>query len=174
MPKKITPSDSDLFRQAIDGVQRLDDGKHHHRPKPKPLRKREADDTPQLNTIYTQEQTVEATEQLFFARGGLQTRLIKQLRQGKLPCEAECDLHGLIQVQASKVLHDFIHESRQFGNRFVRVVHGKGHRSQDGQPKLKNLVNNELRSYSDVLAFCSAQPKHGGTGAVYVILKLAD
>jgi len=36
---------------------------------------------------------------------------------------------------------------------------------------LKELVNTWLRQHSQVLGFCSCQAKHGGAGAVYVMLK---
>ena len=35
---------------------------------------------------------------------------------------------------------------------------------------LKNALNSWLRQIPAVLAFCSAKPQHGGTGAVYVLL----
>ena len=36
---------------------------------------------------------------------------------------------------------------------------------------LKIKVNSWLRQKDQVLAFCSARPQDGGTGAVYVLLK---
>ena len=53
----------------------------------------------------------------------------------------------------------------------MRIVHGKGLRSRQGQPVLKVKVNHWLRQREEVLAFCSARPVDGGTGAVYVLLK---
>jgi DNA-nicking Smr family endonuclease len=37
---------------------------------------------------------------------------------------------------------------------------------------LKNGVNQWLRRWDSIVAFCSAQPHHGGTGAAYVLLKI--
>jgi len=50
-------------------------------------------------------------------------------------------------------------------------VHGKGRRSRQPGPVLKGLVDHWLRQRDDVLAFCSARPADGGTGAVYVLLR---
>jgi DNA-nicking Smr family endonuclease len=36
---------------------------------------------------------------------------------------------------------------------------------------LKQKVNDWLRQKNEVLAFCSARPNDGGSGAVYVLLK---
>jgi DNA-nicking Smr family endonuclease len=52
----------------------------------------------------------------------------------------------------------------------VRIVHGKGINSTDSLPVLKNVVDRVLRQRSDVLAFHSAPPAQGGTGAVLVLL----
>jgi DNA-nicking Smr family endonuclease len=53
----------------------------------------------------------------------------------------------------------------------VRIVHGKGWRSGPGGPVLKGLTDHLLRRRADVLAFASARPADGGTGAVLVLLK---
>ncbi len=50
-------------------------------------------------------------------------------------------------------------------------MHGKGHGSLHKLPVLKTKVQGWLRQRDEVLAFCSARPVDGGTGAVYVLLK---
>ena len=64
---------------------------------------------------------------------------------------------------------------RAAGHGCVRVIHGKGLHSTDdfgrgGVPVLKNLVDRLLRQRADVLAYHSAPPRAGGTGAVLVLL----
>jgi DNA-nicking Smr family endonuclease len=53
----------------------------------------------------------------------------------------------------------------------VRVIHGKGRRSPNGEPVLKRRVIGWLAQRGDVLAFCEARPEHGGSGAMVVLLK---
>jgi DNA-nicking Smr family endonuclease len=53
----------------------------------------------------------------------------------------------------------------------VRIVHGKGLRSRAAGPVLKALTDRLLRRRDDVIAFASARPALGGTGAVVVLLK---
>ena len=55
--------------------------------------------------------------------------------------------------------------------RCVRIIHGKGSRSEEGQPVLKHKVNYWLRCRDEVLAFTSATGRDGGTGALYVLLR---
>lgn len=53
----------------------------------------------------------------------------------------------------------------------MRIVHGKGNGSRHRGPVLKQKLNYWLRQRDEVLAFCSARPVDGGTGAVYVLLR---
>jgi DNA-nicking Smr family endonuclease len=53
----------------------------------------------------------------------------------------------------------------------VRIIHGKGYRSGARGPVLKTAVDSWLRRHTDVMAFTSARPIDGGTGAVYVLLR---
>ena len=73
----------------------------------------------------------------------------------------------------NNLLH-FLHDCAETGCRCVHIVHGKGYRSADNHPVLKNNLNLWLRQHKDVQAFCSAPPKDGGTGAVFVLLQLAE
>jgi len=54
--------------------------------------------------------------------------------------------------------------------RCVRIIHGKGRRSGPRGPVLKNMVSKVLQKTAAVVAFTSARPIDGGTGALYVLL----
>jgi DNA-nicking Smr family endonuclease len=106
-----------------------------------------------------------------FVRPGLQQKHVRRLRRGQIPIEAEADLHGMRRREAEKALASFLRECRDEGLRCVRVIHGKGRGSRGGQAVLKWQVDGWLRHDDGVMAFSSAQPRDGGTGAVYVLLK---
>lgn len=108
---------------------------------------------------------------LEFSRPGIQKKALRKFRQGKIPIEAELDLHGMTIEQARQQLAHFIERSQAYGQRCVRVIHGKGLSSQDGRAVLKSKVNHWLQQHSAVMAFSSAQIADGGTGAVYVLLR---
>ena len=107
---------------------------------------------------------------LSFSRSGLQHKVLKKLRQGKNPIEHALDLHGLTVKQARNELLEFLGECEAAGVRHAIIVHGRGFRSKD-KPVIKPMLNRWLRAVDNVLAFHSAQPKDGGSGAVYVLLK---
>ena len=108
---------------------------------------------------------------LSFQRAGVQTQVVRRLRRGLFPIEAELDLHGLTQAAARVELAWFLSGSRDAGRRCVRIIHGKGYRSGTRGPILKVAVDSWLRRHLDVMAFTSARPLDGGTGAVYVLLR---
>jgi len=113
----------------------------------------------------------EVAERLWFARDGLQDRVLRKLRRGHLDAEAELDLHGLVVAEAHDAVDDLIQEATEREVRCVRIIHGKGNSSQSQQPVLKGNVDRWLRSRDEVLAFSSAPPQQGGTGAVLVLLR---
>lgn len=108
---------------------------------------------------------------LDFARSGIQPSALAKLRRGKLAIDSDLDLHGMTAEQARTALNGFLRESLELGYRCIRIVHGKGYRSPGNNPVIKPLLNRWLREAGEVLAFHSAQPKHGGSGALYVLLK---
>lgn len=112
-----------------------------------------------------------AGEEIAFRRESVSERVFQQLRSGRYSVEAEIDLHGFTAAQAEAALKAFIGESAARGLGCVRVVHGKGARSGPGGPVLKNLVQHALAIWDPVLAYVTAQARHGGHGAVYVLLK---
>jgi len=117
------------------------------------------------------ESKADAAAALSFRRPGVRTQVLRRLRRGLFPIEDELDLHGLTQTRARDNLAEFIAHNRNAGHRCVRIIHGKGYRSGARGPILKIAVNLWLRHLGDVMAFTSARPIDGGTGAVYVLLR---
>ncbi len=108
-----------------------------------------------------------------FVRPGVQHGVFGKLRRGRYEPEATLDLHRHTVEEARGELWDFLRECRDSQLRAVMVLHGKGDRS----PKagvLKSFVAHWLRDIPDVLAYHSAQPYHGGAGALYIMLKKSD
>ncbi len=106
-----------------------------------------------------------------FRRPGVAKATLRRLRRGQYAVEAELDLHGYTRAQARGALYGFIREAAYRGLRCVRVIHGKGRRSSNRGPVLKPAVAAWLRRLDVVLAYTSARPADGGTGALHVLLK---
>lgn len=104
---------------------------------------------------------------------GVDRRTSERLRKGRMEIEGRIDLHGMKQPAAHTALNGFILRSHDLGRRTVLVITGKGRIGQGGGV-LRNEVPNWLNQdplREKVLAFFPAQPKDGGSGALYVLLK---
>ena len=102
---------------------------------------------------------------------GVDKRTAERLKRGQLPIEARVDLHGLTQREAHHVLANFLEGARAERRRAVLVITGKG---EGGQGVLREAVPrwlNEVSIRPSILAFTHAQPRDGGTGALYILLR---
>ncbi len=170
----ISKNDSLLFTESMIGVKPLVVDKHNlatHKPKPKPHKKPIFQSELRAPSHQQHVNNIQASDRLFFARQGVQQKLARQLKQGRLGSTDTLDLHGLNQQAAQQALEQFLAFHFDQGSRCLIVIHGKGLGSINNQPVLKNLVFNQLKATPCVLAFSSAQPCDGGTGSVYVLLK---
>lgn len=164
-----------LFHEAVGKVRRLTDGKvTPNRPKPAPRPQQLIEDERRvlgemLSDDYVTE--IQPGDQLEFARPGVQRGVLRKLRRGEYRVSDELDLHGLDTSSARELLQTFLASARRRRGTCVLIVHGKGYRSDRRGPVLKAMVDKWLRNRKEVLAFCSARPVDGGTGAVYVLLK---
>ena len=171
----ISDEDRELFRRATGDVRRIDDDRAPPARAARVLRTRErtGDEPADSRGLTESEWTPDPGpgDVLSFARGGVRRRDVERLRRGRFAIEADLDLHGRIVADASTALDRFLAESRRRGRRCVRIVHGKGFGSPSRLPVMKAHVDRWLRARPEVLAFCSATPSDGGTGALYVLLR---
>jgi DNA-nicking Smr family endonuclease len=175
---KTEQKDRDLFRQAVGDVRPLQHDKikpYEKRPKAIP---RQTELSEQRVIIDMMSDDYEAAEiqtgeELYFAREGIQSRVMRKLKRGQYRLEAELDLHGLNVEAARRAISEFLELCQRDELRCVRIIHGKGLSSRHKGPVLKHMVNRWLRQRKEVLAFTSTLPQHGGTGAIYVLLKRA-
>lgn len=178
MVKKIlSTDDSALFRQSIGDVKPMENNtlllKPDKKPKPYPKPKSEKINTTFQQSIDSEIELLDQEDSMSFIAPGLQKNVLKKLRKGYFGLDAFIDLHGLTSREAEYQLSRFLHLSIEDGCRCIHIVHGKGYRSSNDKPVLKNDINIWLRQHKEVQAFCSTPAKDGGTGAVFVLLKLS-
>lgn len=170
------PEDNDSFRAAMRGVKTHAPGNRVVKT-PAPLspiaRPSSADEAAVLAELLsnTDPDEFESGDTLSYKSAGVQERALRQLRRGGFRRDAELDLHGLNRDKARAAVTAFIIECRDADHRCVRIIHGKGKGSPNSGPVIKRLLDGWLRKVRDVLAFCSARPEDGGTGAIYVLLR---
>lgn len=132
---------------------------------------------PQSNTYLSNYCTeiMRAETVLSYCSEGISRQRLRQLKNGEISWSRRLDLHGLKPDDARDALCNFI-ESTQLSARLgvstrcVLIIHGKGGRNS-AHAILKTYVNCWLKQLPQILAFHSAKPCDGGTGAIYVLLK---
>jgi DNA-nicking Smr family endonuclease len=102
---------------------------------------------------------------------GIDRSTAERLKRGRYPVEARLDLHGMTQAEAHRALAGIVTRSRMAGRRCLLVITGHG---KFGGGVLKTAVPRwlgepELRRH--VLAITPAQPRDGGAGAIYLLLR---
>jgi DNA-nicking Smr family endonuclease len=174
--KENRSEDAELFRNAMKDVRPLATDKlviRKHPPAPTPTQsRREIEDvlTEMANGRLDFDE-IEYGDEAIFQRPGVSRIVMRKLRRGQFAVQAELDLHGLSIAEAKSHLASFIQHCAGRGMVCVRVIHGKGHRSPGKMPVLKPRVVRWLSQWKVVLAFTSARPVDGGTGALYVLLR---
>jgi DNA-nicking Smr family endonuclease len=176
--------EADLFERAMTGVAPLAPEARDRVPAPAPSDApdrvpvdEDAEALAALSDLVAGEvafDVVDTTEHVEGAVVGLDQRLVRRLRRGELAWQAHIDLHGMTTRPARETVRRFLERSLVSGHRCVLIVHGRGLRSKDGEPVLKrHLVSWLSRGAMGrmVLAFCSARPHDGGSGALYVLLR---
>jgi DNA-nicking Smr family endonuclease len=104
---------------------------------------------------------------------GIDRANAERLKRGLHAIEARLDLHGMTQAEAHRELIDFVAASHQAGRRCVLIITGRG-LGPDGPGVLKSAVPRWLEQAGlrrRILAVAAAQPRHGGAGALYLLLR---
>ncbi|MCP3161710.1 Smr/MutS family protein [Myxococcus qinghaiensis] len=178
--RESAEDDAALFYSAMDGVAQIT-----HRgepPKSNPrlpeLIDENAEALAQLSELVAGQGDFDissgADEFLEGTSPGVDRNLLRALRRGDFSIQGQLDLHGMTQAEAKAALERFLADSRRARHRCVLIVHGRGLHSKDQMPVLKELMKSWLsqkRIGGLLLAFATARPQDGGTGAVYVLLR---
>jgi DNA-nicking Smr family endonuclease len=179
----IDPEDAGLWRQVAQGIKPLP-GKTVRAPEPPATAKPPPPRAAPAARDTAQPRAVPRLPELEPGHAaGLDRRTAERLRRGQLPIDGRLDLHGRTQDEAHRALCGFIESAHDAGQRCLLIITGKGGRAKTDDPYernraalgvLRTAVPNWLNQPSLrplILGFAGAQPRHGGGGAFYVLLK---
>lgn len=169
-------SEEDLFRHAFSDVEPLTKGGRDvaalappraAAPPPPPSFSRLLEENIEFEMDYSHE----------FITGqvrGLDAKIFRKLKTGEFSVQGHLDLHGMNADQAKIAVLDFLRRSYMEGKRCVLLIPGRGRNSPLGQGVLRQeltiwLTQAPLKRI--VLAFTTALPKDGGSGAVYLLMR---
>ncbi|TRW50296.1 DNA endonuclease SmrA [Aliidiomarina halalkaliphila] len=181
MANSDQPDDGlDLFRELMHDVARIkaDDvvlrQKQNLTPEQQEERRKAAQASEDADSIALSEEVrewVEPNDPIFWRKNGVQDGVFRQLKRGQYEPQATLNLHQLRVREARREVAGFIMECYRTGVRTALIIHGLGLKSQPRPALLKSLCNQWLPDLEPVLAFHSAQKKHGGAGATYVMIR---
>lgn len=165
----LSDEDKAAFRDAVNGISPWDDDKED----PESQDRSQPPANPWISLDHIPDSDwVDGENIIHFTRSGVSPKQLKQLANGKVKFERTLDFHGYNTEELHHELTPAIHRAKLNHIRTLLVVHGKGRQDRADRPAiLKNYINQSLRQNTDVLAFHSAQPAHGGSGAIYVLLR---
>lgn len=179
-PPAKPPTAEDIFRaeMAADGVVPISHAPRAalQKPLPKPIAAQRLADEAHVPLELLQDTSgwdgdIETGDLITHLRNGIARDVLRKLKRGHWAIQAELDLHGHSLHAAREELAQFLASARSRGLRCVRIIHGRGTRSPNNVPVLRNKVRLSLSQRDVVLAFCDAGPADGGPGAVLVLLK---
>ncbi len=163
MAPKASP-DQALWQRATRDVRRLAPRQAPPAPTPNPAPKKGTDPRSPPPAPTLPPLTLDR-----FA--GIDRANAERLKRGRHEIEARLDLHGMTQAEAHRALAVFIRASRADGKRCVLIITGRG---SAGGGVLKSAVPrwlDEPEFRPHLLAIATAQPRDGGSGALYVMLR---
>ncbi|MEP2650944.1 MAG: DNA endonuclease SmrA [Paraglaciecola sp.] len=132
----------------------------------------EADYNQAKNYLSTEElQPLDPYDHIMFKQSGIQNGVYKNLRLGKYAINSVLNLQNTKFEKARHDVFNTILHSHSQGERVILIKHGLGLHSKPFQGLLKTYINKWLYQMPEVIAFHTAQPKHGGNSSVYVLLK---
>jgi DNA-nicking Smr family endonuclease len=176
MSKSKDPDDMDLFREMMRGVKKLPAAKPRvtAEQKPDPEEKMNWDDvgTPPKT------KSVDAPELKSGKNHGVDASTFEKFRRGHMNIDSTLDLHGLTQAEAHAALKKFIPNCADAGDRCVLIITGKGGARREDTMEKTGVLRENLPKWLNgadlrpkILSLSPAQPRHGGSGAFYVLLK---
>jgi len=164
--------DVDLFRAAMAHVTPLKGRKPLSSAVPKPKAELSRKPAEKSLSIGIAKVPTPSVEPLSFDRD-----IDRALSRGRRSPEATLDLHGMTLAAAERAVSRFLEEAVALDLRVVLIVTGKGLREEGGR-----LMGGRIRSEfpvwlshagnrARVRGLRPAHPRHGGSGAFYVLLR---
>jgi DNA-nicking Smr family endonuclease len=168
--------DVDLFRDAMAGVAPIK-GRRAATPAARPVRAATPTLAPKSAPVPPVPAIPGPAVVQSFDRQSFDRDVGRALAKGKRAPEASLDLHGMTLVAAERAVARFLAEAAGQNLRLVLIVTGKGMRLEGGRV-FGGRIRAEFSSWLEradnralVAGVRAAHPRHGGSGAFYILLR---
>jgi DNA-nicking Smr family endonuclease len=102
----------------------------------------------------------------------------RRLARGSVEPDATVDLHGHTLTSAYQILDQALERSRARGDRVILLITGKPPRRDSERPHARGAIRAAVgdwllasRHAGAIAAVRGASPRHGGAGALYIVLR---
>lgn len=179
MTNLVSESDASLFVQEMQGVTPIQNEarvllKSADAGQPGKAYRRAAaqfeEDTAECALSLVLKNPLAAGDWLMYQRNGIQSGVYKKLRTGNYPHEATLNLNRKTARQAREEILQFVADCQEMNIRSVLVYFGQG----GSGTLLKSYLAQWLPELPPVQAFHTALKAHGGSAAVYVLLRKSE
>lgn len=109
-----------------------------------------------------------------YKKDGVQEGVYKRLKQGRYPVDAALNLHKKPVELCRKEVFSFIEDCYKLDIRVALISFGKGTAPDTLPCVVKSYLARWLPEFPQVIAVHSAHKSHGGTSALYVLLKKSE
>ncbi len=168
--------DVDLFKAAMAGVRPIK-GRKAPKPAPAPALRRRGEEQKPARIASTVPPARTKDQAGTIVEAPFDRDIDRALARGRRSPEAKLDLHGMTLSAAERAVAEFLARSSEQGQRIVLIVTGKGLRLEGGRV-LGGRIRAEFLGWLDradnrarVAGVRAAHPRHGGSGAFYVLLR---
>ena len=148
-PKRLPPTEEELFVAAMDGVQRSD-WPHPPHPSPTPPAMPpvvpEADGSRLMQAAIEEDAPLPVLDHPEYIEGWVGPtgkKLLSNLRNGLYSIQGQIDLHGFNRIEAQIAVEDYIVRMSRFRPCCIKIIHGRG-------------INSACKQSHDLRKACSA------------------
>lgn len=177
-------SDEEIFLKAMSDVKEIKEFREiplNEPPRFRHSKKRSKLSSEMVNSVEVLQQIVNGERKIRLSDTGeyiewvnpcIRKDIAQRLHQGDFSVQDYIDLHGMTLSEAEEAFRLFFQEAMKKRLFCIKVIHGRGLRSQKG-PVLKEALKAWLQSKfrKRILAYSSAKDCDGGLGATYIILR---
>ena len=182
--KNLSEDDVEIWSRAVSGVKKKSVLKESKTVALLEKKVRTKKGTRQIENTHLKIKGIETEPKAKLANllsnRSVDKRVSSKMKAGKMGPEGTLDLHGYRLTQAKLALRGFLFSAYESRKRLVLIITGKGKPKDDRDLNLdyRGVLRNEVPVWLEeaplaglILSVKTANPKHGGGGALYVYLR---
>lgn len=122
----------------------------------------------------TPDRLLDPLDPIEWKRDGVQEGVYRNLRLGRYTVDARLDLMHKRPAECADEVVDFVQQCVGLGIRTVLIGYGRSRSVESNANRIKSCLHLWLPTMDEVMAYHGALPQHGGSGAIYLLLRKSE